>query len=255
VQALLLELADAVQRAVGQIAGDPGEVLGRGADGAPSLRIDRVAERAVLDLLAKEQVRLNVLSEEAGSIDRGGEATLVLDPIDGTHNAVRGIPFYGVSIAIGRDQLVGVEEGLVRDLVSGATYYAAKGRGATLNGRTIRVRPFDPEDSVASVYLGTNAHPDSNRVASRARRTRSLGSAALELCLVARGAMDMYYLNSAVRAAELRIVDMAAGTLIVREAGGRVVDLQGRDLDLPLDLEARTNLVAYGDPRAWEALR
>lgn len=249
-----MALADAVQQAVSTITEDPGEVMGRGADGAPSLRIDRVAESAALRLIERERVPLDILTEEAGSIRRDGEATLVLDPIDGTHNAVRGIPFYAVSIAIGRDTLGGVEEGLVRDLVSGGTYYAAKGRGATFNGKPIRVRPFNPDESVASIYIGTNAHADSALVAGRIRRARSLGSAALELCLVARGASDMYYLHSAVRAAELRVVDIAAGVLIVREAGGHVDDLQGRKLDMPLTLEARTNLVAYGDPRVREVL-
>src|SRR2546425_11018726 len=124
VKELLLELADAVQHAVAEIADDPAEVLGHGADGAPSTRIDRVAEEAVLRVLDYEDARLNVLSEEAGFVDRGGGATLVLGPIDGTHKALRGGAAYSVSMAIGRARLADVEEGLVRDLVSGATYYA-----------------------------------------------------------------------------------------------------------------------------------
>src|SRR6059036_4014204 len=79
---LLLELAEAVQHAVTELVEDPAEVVRRGADGAPSARIDRVAETAVLRVLEYEEARLNVLSEEAGFIDRGGDATLVLDPID-----------------------------------------------------------------------------------------------------------------------------------------------------------------------------
>ena len=187
VKELLLELADAVQHAVAEIAEDPAEVLGRGADGAPSTRIDRVAEEAVLRVLEYEDARLNVLSEEAGFVDRDGDATLVLDPIDGTHNVLRGVPAYSVSIAIGRSRLADVEEGLVRDLVSGATYYAAKGHGAKLNGRPIRVHGYDPKDLLFSVYLGTNADRDAARIASLARRVRNLGAASLDLCLVARG--------------------------------------------------------------------
>ncbi|TLZ88847.1 MAG: sugar kinase, partial [Methanobacteriota archaeon] len=172
---LLLELAEAVQHAVAELAEDPAEVLGRGADGAPSTRIDRVAEAAVLRVLDYEDARLNVLSEEAGFVDRGGDATLVLDPIDGTHNALRGVPAYSVSMAIGQSHLADIEEGLVRDLVSGATYYAAKGHGAKLNGRPIHVHPYDPKDILFTVYLGSNAHPDADRVARLARRVRSLG--------------------------------------------------------------------------------
>ncbi|HVG36455.1 MAG TPA: inositol monophosphatase family protein, partial [Thermoplasmata archaeon] len=98
---LLLELAEAVQHAVAELVEDPSEVVGRGADGAPSARIDRVAEAAVLRVLDYEDARVNVLSEEAGFIDRGGDRTIVLDPIDGTHNALRGVPAYSVSMAIG----------------------------------------------------------------------------------------------------------------------------------------------------------
>jgi fructose-1,6-bisphosphatase/inositol monophosphatase family enzyme len=255
VKELLLELAEAVQHAVAEIAEDPGEVLGRGADGAPSTRIDRVAEAAVFRVLDYEDAHLNVLSEEAGFVDRGGDSILVLDPIDGTHNAIRGVPAYSVSMALGRSRLADVQEGLVRDLVSGATYYAAKGQGAKLNGRAIRIHPWNPKDILFTVYLGTNAHPDAARVASLARRVRNLGAASLDLCLVARGAADLYYMRSAVEEAKLRVVDIAAGTLIVREAGGHVVDLDGHDLDLPLESTARTDLVAFGDPRAREAIR
>ncbi|HEX9341384.1 MAG TPA: inositol monophosphatase family protein [Thermoplasmata archaeon] len=252
---ILLEAADAVQHAVAAMQGNPGDVVGRGADGGPSARIDQVAEEAVLRVLDYEGASLNVLSEEAGFIERGGQATLVLDPIDGTHNALRGVPAYSVSLAIGHERLSDVQEALVRDLVSGATYYAAKGGGSLLNGSPIRVRPYDPADALVSVYLGTNAAPDASRIASLARRVRNLGAASLDLCLVARGAADMYYMHSAVVETKLRAVDIAGGTLIVREAGGFVLDLGGRDLELPLSPTARTDLVAVGDRRAWESIR
>lgn len=254
-KALLLGLADAVQQAVGQLSGDPGEVVGRGADGGPSTRIDRIAEAAVLRVLEYEGATIDVLSEEAGLVDRGGDRVLVLDPIDGTHNALRGIPAFSVSLAIGRERLSDVEEGLVRDLVSGATYYAAKGQGAHLNGRPIHARPFDPDDSLFSVYLGTHAAPVAAEVASRARRVRNLGAASLDLGLVAKGAADLYYMHSAVQETKLRAVDIAAGVLLVREAGGRVTGLGGEDLDMPLRPDARTDLLAFGDDRVLEAIR
>src|SRR5256885_13461159 len=77
VKELLLELAEAVQHAVAELVEDPAEVVGRGADGAPSARIDRVAEAAVLRVLDYADARVNVLSEEAGVIDRGGGRTLI----------------------------------------------------------------------------------------------------------------------------------------------------------------------------------
>ena len=252
---LLLDLARTAQKALSALEGDPGEVLGRGADGAPSTRIDRAAETAVLRRLEERGARLDVLSEEAGFVDRGGEGLLVLDPVDGTHNALRGVPAYSVSLAVGHSRLGDVEAGLILDLVNGATYYAAKGRGAELDGRPIHVKTFDPRDLLFTVYLGTNAEPDAARVAAKARRVRNLGAASLDLCLVARGAADLYYMHSREERLKLRACDIAAGTLIVREAGGQVLDLRGRDLDIPLTAEAHTDLVAVGDRKAWEAIQ
>lgn len=254
-KALLLDLARAAQRAVDTLEGDPAEVLGRGADGAPSTRIDRAAETAVLQRLEQKDGNLNVLSEEAGFIDRGGDALLVLDPVDGTHNALRGVPVYSVSMAVGHARLGDIQEGVVRNLVSGSTYHAERGKGASLDGRPIHVRSYNPKDVLFSVYLGTNAQPDAARIAAKARRVRHLGAASLDLCLVARGAADLYYMHSREERLKLRACDIAAGTLIVREAGGRVLSLNGGDLDMPLTAAARTDLVAVGDPKTWEAIQ
>ncbi len=252
---VLADLAEAARHAVDTLQGNPAEVVGRGADGAPSTRIDRVAEAAVLRRLEEKGVHLDVLSEEAGFVDRHGEGLLVLDPVDGTHNAIRGVPAYSVSLAVGHARLADIEAGLVLDLVSGAAYYAEHRKGAELNGRPIHARPFDPNDVLFSVYLGTNAEADAARVASKARRVRNLGAASLDLCLVARGAADVYYMHSREERLKLRACDIAAGTLIVREAGGYVLDLRGQDLDIPLTADAHTDLVAVGDRKAWEAIQ
>src|SRR5439155_689101 len=83
------------------------------------------------------------------------------------------------------------------------------GHGARLNGRPIRVHAYNPKDLLFTVYLGSNAHPDAARVAGLARRVRNLGAASLDLCLVARGAADLYYMHSAVANTKLRAVDIA----------------------------------------------
>ncbi len=262
-KAVLQGLAGAVQAAVGAYAGDPGEVTGMGADGTPTQRIDLVAEQAAFHFLTSRNLPYTVVSEEAGRVEGPGEWTLVLDPIDGTHNAVRGLPAYAVSVAAcptapsGQvERLAAMEMGLVRDLVTGHTYYAERGKGAMLDDRPIRARqPLVRADTVFDVYLGMNAHPDAARVASRGRRVRNLGAASLDLCLVATGAVDLYYLHSAEVGRELRAMDIAAGTLIVREAGGEVVDLRGDRLDMRIDPKARANLVAYGDPEVLEVIR
>lgn len=252
---LLDDLAWAVQDALNTLRGDPAEILGRGADGAPSSRLDRVAEKAVLERLKARKTKFNVLSEEAGFVDLGGDALLVLDPVDGTHNALRGVPAFSVSLAVGQGRLSDIEEGLVRDLVSGATYRATAGGGATLDGKPIHVRRFDPKDMLFSVYLGSNAADESARVAAKARRVRHLGAASLDLCLVAKGAADLYYMHSKEARLKLRACDIAAGTLIVREAGGQVLDLAGRQLDMPLTVDAHTDLIALGDPKTLEVIQ
>ena len=260
---LLHALADAVQASVHAFTGDIGQVVGMGADGTPTQRIDTVAEQSVFDVLKSRNLPYTVVSEEAGRVEKPGEWTLILDPVDGTHNAVRGLPVYAVSVAAcprappGQvERITQVTAALVRDLVTGHTYFAETGKGATLNGRPIRVRkPLEPKDTVFDVYLGQRAHPDACRFAGRARRVRNLGAASLDLCLVAKGAADLYYLHSTEVGHELRAMDVAAGTLIVREAGGAVVDLEGRPLDMPADPKARTNLIAYGDEKVLEMLR
>jgi len=256
-------LADAVQSAVRAYTGDIGQVVGMGADGTPTQQIDVVAEQAAFRFLESRRLLYTVVSEEAGRVEKPGEWTLILDPVDGTHNAVRGLPVYAVSVAAfprappGQvERITQVTAALVRDLVTGHTYFAETGKGATLNGRPIRVRkPLEPKDTVFDVYLGQRAHPDACRFAGRARRVRNLGAASLDLCLVAKGAADLYYLHSTEVGHELRAMDVAAGTLIVREAGGAVVDLEGRLLDMPADPKARTNLIAYGDEKVLEMLR
>jgi len=253
VRSLLVALAAAVQRAVDGFRGNPGETVGSGADGLPSARIDVVAEKAVLRTLERRRVKVNVLSEEAGWLDRGTKETLIVDPIDGSHNAIRGIPAYSTSIALAQSSLKDVRAGVVRNLATGDVFYAERGKGARLDGRPIRVRSFDADDTLFDVYFGQNADPKAAQVAAAARRVRNLGVASLDLCLVASGAADLYYMN-AVAKARHRLVDIAAGTLIVREAGGEVLDLDGRQLDLPLDPKARTNVIAVGDRRTLERI-
>ena len=247
---LLLAIADAVVEAVASVGGDPGAIAGTGASGAPTQAIDKAAEDAVIRQLDKSGSDLNVLSEEVGFVDRGGDRTLVVDPVDGTYNAIRGIPVYGTSLAVGNDRLSTVTHALVRNLPNGDTYYAERGAGAFRNGGRIRTRPYDAKDSMFSVYLGHMAQPESYDVARAGRRVRSLGSAALDLCAVSCGATDLYYMNTRDEA-RLRVIDIAAGVLLVREAGGFVAAPEdGRELDLPFTMKARTNLVAVGDRKA-----
>jgi len=255
-KALLNKIADAVQAAVDASAGtdQAKEDAGMGADGTMAKGVDRLAEQAAVRVLDEEGSELNVVSEEAGLIERGGEEVLVLDPVDGTYNWLEGIPFYSVSMAVGCRLLSDVKYGLVRNLVDGSTYWAEKDRGATWNGEAIQVRPYVAKKGMFLMYMGMLASERSRGPLDHARRVRSLGSASLEMCMVARGQADMFHMACPPGAHTLRITDIAAATLIVREAGGKVYDDQLNRLDLELDVKARSNVVAVGDKRALGVL-
>lgn len=230
---LMRRMAEAVARIVeGSDPASFGKVLRMGADGTPTKHVDAIAEEAIIDLLPERGIDL--LSEEAGFIDRKGDRVFVVDPIDGTTNAARGIPFYCVSIAVGRRTLSDVEAGLVVNLCTGDRYEAVRGQGARLNDRPIRTRA-DPK---GAVYATSSLLPD--EVPPAKGILRSFGASALEMSLVGQGAIEGYHYARPI----LRIIDVAASTLIVREAGGVVLDAKGKDLELPLSLTPRFGLTA-----------
>jgi fructose-1,6-bisphosphatase/inositol monophosphatase family enzyme len=257
VRALLYAIADEVEATVKRMLNNVniGEDLGVGADGTPTKLIDDAAEQVCFKVLKEKGEKLNILSEEAGFIDNNDEKTLVLDPIDGTHNAIKGIPFYSLSLAVGKSKLSDVEYGLVRNLVTGDTYCAQKGKGAFFNDGSINVRPFNPKNSMFSVYMGVRATDQSLGVAKMPRRGRALGCASLEMCLVASGAFDVYYLHYSPSRYSMRVTDIAASTLILREAGGEVFNDSYDILDMSFDINARTNVIAVGDLKSLQPLR
>lgn len=228
--------------------------LEEGADGTPTTNIDKLAEDLIIKYVENEDVQLNILSEEVGYLDRGFDRTLVIDPIDGTNNAILGIPFFSVSLAVGNDSLSNVEMGLVRNLVNDDIYFARRGEGAYVNGNPLRTRSYRPERSVFLVYMGKYAHEDTFQVAQKAERTRSIGCASLEMAMVAEGIADIYYMNCAEFEKSIRVVDIAASALILREAGGELLAINGEALDMPFNLNVRRNFVAVGDPEACEAI-
>jgi fructose-1,6-bisphosphatase/inositol monophosphatase family enzyme len=119
---------------------------GLGADGAPTSRIDRVAEEAALAYLERlpPRWRFNILSEECGLIDRGAALTLVIDPIDATNNAITDFPYYAFSVAALDGRPVA---GCVINLPTGDEWTAARGAGARLNGRLLPAGTWRPRRS------------------------------------------------------------------------------------------------------------
>lgn len=250
--AFLKDIALAVKSETASLAAsgrDPSEHLYTGADGTSTKLIDKVAEDVILAMTAGKA--LNVLSEEAGLVDRGGELTLVIDPVDGTNNAVWGLPLYAVSLALGRTSVGDVEAGLVMNLVTGDTFSAVKGKGARFNGEPIRTRPFVERTSVFSGYVGKKApdrYLDLLRVPAKARY---LGSSALEMCYVAKGSFDLFVQSRQ----NTRVIDIAASCLILREAGGEVYDDGLNVFDMGFDLKERRAVVAVGDDAVLAVVR
>jgi myo-inositol-1(or 4)-monophosphatase len=225
---------------------------GRGEGGDTTLAVDKAAEDAVFATLEAFGQPLLAVSEERGEVSIGeGEprARVVVDPVDGSANAKRGLPFACVSIAVASgDRMDAVEVALVAELSPARDWWALRGGGAFCDGE--RLAPLAPGPLE---LLGVEtARPE--RVAEAlealstvgARRLRALGSVAASMCLVAAGSLDAMVSLRAIRS-----VDAAAAQLIVREAGGTVL-LPGGDT---LDLQMRSMVFAARSAEQAEQLR
>ncbi len=254
----LFRICAAAHRSYRLANGSPhrAEIVGTGAAGSPTEEIDRASERRILQALDEEKVDWNVVSEEVGFVDRGGRRTLVLDPIDGTHNALRRLPAVSISLALGERNLDGIDLGVVHDLPTGVTYWAERGGGAFRDGRPIRTREWDARTELVFANLGRHARPHVMGWAGRARRVRALGCASVEISLVAQGSGDAYLFDNSPDERNLRVTDIAAGYRILSEAGGGISDAGFRPIGgLPLDPKQHTSLFAYGDPKMYARLR
>ncbi|HXQ94555.1 MAG TPA: inositol monophosphatase family protein [Thermoplasmata archaeon] len=247
---VLFRVAQAVHAGFRQSSTSPhrADVVAMGADGSPTEEVDRIAEAQILACLDAEGVDWDVLSEEAGLVRRGGSQVLVVDPIDGSHNALRGLPYATVSLGLGSTDLGGIETAVVRDLSRGVTYWAERGRGAFRNGHPLRTRGWSQRSELFFLNLGRHATPRVVQLAARARRVRSLGCASLEMLAVAEGAADAYVFENDTSTRNLRVTDIAAAYRILVEAGGEATDVEGRPLArFPLTLSERTTVFAWGD--------
>jgi len=225
----------------------------RGAGGDISMQIDLLAEQIVIRTLESEKVDILMISEEIGEIYIGNknnaiknQNVLIIDPVDGSNNAVRGIPYCSISIAyaIGKS-IKDIKKAVVLDLVSKDIYWAVKGEGAYLNDKKIRVSNLELSDNCffelnlpiknASTYIA-KLKP----IIEQFYRIRILGSSALTLCQVAKGSMEVF-IN--LRESN-RLVDVAAGYLILKEANGQFFSLDGTEIDQELSIDLKFSFVA-----------
>jgi myo-inositol-1(or 4)-monophosphatase len=217
----------------------------RGEGGDRTLVIDRSAESAVLaelEALHGEGYDFSVFSEERGAVGYGdGHVRVIVDPIDGSLNAKRGLPHHALSIAIaGGETMADVEFGFVHDFGPAEEWWARRGEGAWLNGNRL-----DPEigerrsrDGRLEVLGIESADPRWVRASidplvAAAYRLRALGTIASSLCQVAAARFD-----GMISLRNCRGVDAAAGQLIVREAGG-LVSFRGVEPPLGAPLDAK----------------
>ncbi len=222
------------------------------AYGHRSSIMDIKVENEIIKLVNEKELPFNIFTEERGWIDRGEERTLIVDPIDGSNNAEHGIPFFSVSLAIGRDSLSSVEAAFVKNIPLNVNYWAIRGKGAYKNGTRMKI----PEErtNLFVLYLGRNASDKSYEIARRARRVRDLGCASLEMITVAEGISDVFF-YSFRNGGALRIVDIAAASLIVKEAGGLVLDERMNELEMHTDFKDRKNVIAIANKELKEVLK
>ena len=229
VPALLDEAADAIIAVLGGH-----EDWGLAGTRAGQYRSDLAADAAVLEVL--DRAGVGVLSEESGRHRPDATVTVVVDPLDGSTNASRGIPWYATSLcAVDGD---GPLAAVVVDLVSGARFAATRGGGATRDGD-----PLVPssETVLGRSLVGLSGLPPRHL---GWKQFRALGAVALDLCAVASGTLDGYLDCSPSAHGSW---DYLGGLLVCHEAGAFVVDAAGRDL-VVLDHDARRTPVAAATP-------
>jgi myo-inositol-1(or 4)-monophosphatase len=226
-------------------------VVGAGSGGDDTTAIDRAAEDAIVARL--RELDVSILSEEVGRIG-DGPTLVVVDPIDGSLNAKRGIPFFSLSIAVADGETMDdVHFGYVYDFGSGEEWTARQGEGAWLGGAPLgAVRPKEQIEILSfEATLTSLIARDVPKVSGLAHRLRIMGSLALSLCHLAAGRVDgVCSLKGA------RSVDIAAAQLLCRELGLAIelFDVETPFGAAPLDLEGRSRVAAAGTPESCRSI-
>jgi myo-inositol-1(or 4)-monophosphatase len=193
---------------------------------------DRRAEATLREELARARPGYGFLMEESGEVAGDGLHRWIIDPLDGTTNFLHSIPHFAISVALERGK--DVVAGMIYNPVLDEMYWAERGHGAFLNDRRLRV---SARRDLSSAVIGTGIpfqtrgdHPAYLKtlaaVMARTAGVRRIGAAALDLAYVAAGRFDGFWES------DLNAWDVAAGILMVREAGGFVEDIDGRDTAL-----------------------
>src|SRR4051794_1906561 len=221
-------------------------VVGEGEGGDETTAVDAEAEKVILERLQAIE-GATIVSEEVGELRGDGDLRIVVDPIDGSLNAKRGIPSFSLSIAIAEGETMDdVVFGFVHDFGSGEEWTAERGAGARLNGGDLG--PTKPREEIEilsfEATLTSSVAEKAAAMVGLAYRLRIMGSLALSLCHLAAGRVDAVCSLKGARA-----VDIAAAQLLVRERG-LAIDLPEAPPfgSAPLDVEGGSRVVAAATP-------
>lgn len=195
--------------------------------------VDKHCEKLIVDGIRSEFPDHDILAEEGTAKRADSDFRWVIDPLDATVNYSHGFPFFGVSISLEFKGEISV--GVIHDPNRNETFYAAKGLGAFLNEKKINVSKNHPvEKALLATGFAYNVHEEDRfdnienfrRFIKRARAVRRPGAASIDLAYIACGRLDGFW------ELFLKPWDMAAGVLLIREAGGRVTSFDGSEYDL-----------------------
>lgn len=193
---------------------------------------DRRAEQIIHQELSKARPDYAFLMEESGKLGpANAECRFIVDPLDGTHNFLHGIPHWAISIAV--EKAGEMIAGVIYDPVKNEMFYAEKGNGAYMNDRRIRVSGRkDPERSILGYWYNNPGRYDMKRytndlvqLSARFERFRLNGATAIDLAWVACGRFDAFVQH------DTKLWDVAAGTILVREAGGKTMNMLNPNTD------------------------
>ena len=245
---VLKEASRRIYEAVKDMAGTEKAAgdFGRGAGGDISRNIDITAETTVLDYLKEINFECIVLGEECGRVElsENPKGFVIMDAIDGSANAVRGVPLFCSSLAFATEnRLSSITDGVITNLSTGEMYSASQGKGAFLDDKQISVYKGTPLYKI----VGVNTSGASQEIMKKLQpvfehhsHTRHFGANALEMAMFSQGLMDVFIdLRD-----KIRIQDIAAGYIIVKEAGGLLLDSELNPLDADLSYDTRVSFIA-----------
>jgi myo-inositol-1(or 4)-monophosphatase len=212
-----------------RFAGDSQVALKKGASGDRTFPMDKEAEDIIFASLEGLNEPFHIVSEEHGCKDIGdGGLNVLIDPIDGSKNAISGLPIFSTSIAVADGRRIGdIFLSYVVNLISGDEFWAEKGKGAFLNDRKIRTQ--DSEELMVILFEAQQPARDMPGILpllSKFRRTRCMGSVALDLAFLSMGSASVF-----INPFDSRSFDFGGGWLLVQEAGGVFSDLSGRPME------------------------